>query len=125
MTHGHVHWSELMTDDVEAAKAFYGAATGWTFADMPMPEGTYTLCQVDGQPVAGIAPLAMTNDEDLPTHWMTYLAVADIDAVVAKAETGGGKIVTPPFDVPGVGRIAVMTDPSGARIGMMTPAETG
>ena len=123
MGHGSIHWSELITNDVDGAKKFYGAATGWQFTDMPMPGGTYTMCQIDGRPVAGFAPASMSDAPDLPARWMTYIAVTDIDAVAAQAESDGGKVLQAPFDVPGVGRIAILADPAGAAVGMMTPAE--
>ena len=48
MTHGHFHWNELMTRDPEGAKSFYSQTIGWTFNDMPMPDGTY---HVSGQKI--------------------------------------------------------------------------
>lgn len=122
MSNGTIHWSELMTNDVEAAKKFYGATAGWDFADMPMPNFTYTLCKVGETPVAGIMPIASMGQEGVSPHWMTYVAVADIDAVAAKVESSGGKVLTVPFDVPNVGRIAILADHDGAVVGMMTPA---
>jgi predicted enzyme related to lactoylglutathione lyase len=53
---------------------------------------------------------------------MTYIAVADVDASVGEAETAGGRIVQRPFDIEGVGRIAIIADPTGAIVGIMTPS---
>ncbi len=120
--HGQIHWSELATKDVEGSKAFFSAQAGWAFEGMPMPDGTYWLAMVGGQPVAGMMDLAQIGDPNVPPNWMTYIAVDDIDKVVAEAEASGGKVVRPAFDVPGVGRIAMIQDPGGATVGMMTPA---
>jgi predicted enzyme related to lactoylglutathione lyase len=58
----------------------------------------------------------------VPTRWFTYIAVDDVDAAVKATEERGGKVIRPPFEVPGVGRIAILEDPGGAAVGMMTPA---
>jgi predicted enzyme related to lactoylglutathione lyase len=52
---------------------------------------------------------------------MSYLAVDDVDARVKKAQGAGAKLMRPIFDVPGVGRIAILSEPGGAGIGWMTP----
>ena len=66
----------------------------------------------------------MIPDPDAPPHWMTYIAVDDIDKVAAEAPGLGGTVMRAPFDVPGVGRIAIMREPGGAGIGWMTPASS-
>ena len=48
--------------------------------------------------------------------------VDDVDARVAKAVKAGAKLMRPIFDVPNVGRIAILTEPGGAGIGWMTPS---
>ena len=53
---------------------------------------------------------------------MPYIAVDDVDARVKKAVKAGAKVMKPAFDVPGVGRIVILTQPGGAGIGWMTPA---
>ena len=58
----------------------------------------------------------------MPEFWMAYIAVDDVDKRVAKAKKAGATIVREPFDVPGVGRIAILKQPGGAGIGWMTPA---
>ena len=120
--HGSIHWSELMTGDVEAAKAYYQTTAGWSVEGMPMPEGTYWVCSAGGAPVAGIMDLADMGDANIPAHWMTYIAVADVDKACVQTKDAGGRVEREPFDVPGVGRIAILQDPTGAMVGMMTPA---
>ena len=62
------------------------------------------------------------DGDDIPSHWMSYVHVADVDAAVAKVAKAGGEVLKPCFDVPGVGRIAIVEDPTGAVIGIMTAA---
>ena len=119
--HGSFHWNELVTRDVEKAKKFYGDTIGWTFDGMPMPDGTYWVAKMGDQPVGGLFPIAGPQWEGVPEHWMSYLAVDDVDARVKKAIAAGAKLMRPAFDIPGVGRIAILTEPGGAGVGWITP----
>ena len=119
--HGHFHWNELVTRDVEKAKKFYGDTIGWTFDGMPMPDGTYWVANMGGQPVGGLFPIVGPQWDGVPEHWMSYLAVDDVDARVKKATAAGAKLMRPAFDIPGVGRIAILTEPGGAGVGWITP----
>ena len=119
--HGTSHWSELITGDVAAAKAFFKRVAGWQINDMPMPNGTYNVCIAGDRPVAGIMSREMMGDPDHPPGWMTYIAVDDVDKARKQAGKAKGKVLKEPFDVQGVGRIAMIRDPSGAVAGLITP----
>jgi len=122
-THGNFYWNELLAKDAESAKKFYSDTIGWTYDSMPMPDGaTYWVAKQDGKPVGGIFPTNRPGLEMLPQAWMSYLAVDDVDARVKKATAAGAKLMRPIFDVPNVGRIAILTEPGGAGVGWMTPA---
>jgi predicted enzyme related to lactoylglutathione lyase len=120
-THGNFYWNELMTRDVDKAKTFYGDTIGWTFDAMPMPDGTYWVAKMGGKPVGGLFALKSPQFDGVPESWMSYLEVDDVDARVKKAIAAGAKLMRPIFDVAGVGRIAILTEPGGAGIGWMTP----
>jgi uncharacterized protein len=120
-SHGSFYWNELMTRDVEQAKRFYRSSIGWTFEPMPMPNGTYWVAKMDDKPVAGIFPLSGPEFEGVPESWMSYLAVDDVDARLETAKAAGAKVMREPFDVPDVGRIAIIKEPGGAGIGWITP----
>jgi predicted enzyme related to lactoylglutathione lyase len=122
-THGTFYWNELMTRDAEKAKKFYAATVGWSFDAMPMPNGTYWVAMMEGKPVGGIFTMAGPDFEGIPEHWMSYLAVDDVSARVKKAISAGAKVMREPFEVPGVGKIAVLIQPGGAAVGWMTPAD--
>jgi predicted enzyme related to lactoylglutathione lyase len=120
--HGHFHWNERLSRDVEQAKKFYSETIGWTYQPHAMPDSaTYWLAMQDGQPVAGIFPTNRPEFAGVPDGWMSYLAVDDIDARVKKAEAAGARLMRPIFDVPDVGRIAILTEPGGAGVGWITP----
>ncbi len=122
--HGHFHWNELRTRDAERAKAFYATTIGWTFEAASTPDGRpYWVAMLDGKPVAGLFSLSSPEFDDVPESWMSFLAVDDVDARVAKAIKAGAKLVMPVFDVPNVGRIAMLREPGGAGVGWMTPVD--
>jgi len=121
-SHGHFHWNERMTRDAESIKTFYQDTIGWTFDAMKTPDGkTYWVAMVDGKPVAGIFSIDAPDFDGVSEAWMSYLAVDDVDARVKKAVDAGAKLMKPIFDVPKVGRIAILTEPGGAGVGWMTP----
>lgn len=121
-SHGNFYWNELLAKNPEAAKKFYADTVGWTYDAMPMEDGaTYWVAKQDGKPVAGIFPTNRPGFDKLPEAWMSYLAVDDVDARVKKASSAGAKLMRPIFDVPNVGRIAILTEPGGAGVGWMTP----
>ena len=121
-THGEFYWNELMTRDVEDAKRFYTGLVGWTFEAMPMDGGKpYWLAKLGGEPVAGIFDISGSEYEDVAESWMSYIAVDNVDARVAKGTQAGAKLMKPVFDVPGVGRIAMLLDPGEAAIALITP----
>jgi predicted enzyme related to lactoylglutathione lyase len=120
--HGHFHWNELLARNIEAAKDFYAKTIGWSYQPMTMADGaTYWVAMLDGQPVAGIFPINRPEYAGMPECWMSYLAVDDVDARVKKAVAAGARLMKPIFDVPDVGRIAMLTEPGGAGVGWITP----
>ena len=121
-THGAFYWNELMTRDAERDKKFYAGALGWKFDGMPMPDGgTYWVARADDQPVGGIFDITAPQFGSVPESWMSYIAVDDVDARVKKAQSCGAMLMKPIFDIPGVGRIAILKEPGGAGIGWITP----
>ncbi|MEM8855032.1 MAG: VOC family protein [Pseudomonadota bacterium] len=123
MSHGLVWWSECVSKDVDKARAHYEAVAGWTFDEMPMAQGgTYYIAKVGDKPVAGLMSVTQL-DHEVPPHWMTYIAVADINEAVKAAKDTGGTILREPFNVPGVGTIAMVSEPGGAVAGFIEPAE--
>ena len=120
--HGEFYWNELMTRDPEKAKKFYADTLGWSFEAMPMQNGTYWLAKMGDAMVGGIFNISGGEFAGVPESWMSYLAVDDVDARVKKATAAGATLMRPIFEVPGVGRIAILKEPGGAGIGWMTPA---
>ena len=122
-THGSFYWNELMSRDVERDKKFYADTLGWRFDGMPTPDsGTYWIAMVGDKPVGGLFDISAPQFGPVPESWMSYIAVDNVDARVKKAQSLGATLMKPIFDIPGVGRIAILREPGGAGIGWMTPA---
>ena len=117
--HGAFSWNELMTNDVAGAKAFYAELFGWVMRDEQMPELTYTLLKIGDREVGGMMALPL-DVQGAPPAWGTYVTVDDVDHQVTRAEQLGGKVILPPRDIPNVGRFAVISDPQGAILTMIT-----
>jgi predicted enzyme related to lactoylglutathione lyase len=109
-----------MTSDVEKAKSFYAKTLGWAIEEMKMPSGSYWIAKADGKMVGGIMSNAMMPP-GTPSYWFAYIEVDDVDTRVKSVAANGGKVVREPFDIPDVGRIAIISDATGAMIGWMTP----
>jgi predicted enzyme related to lactoylglutathione lyase len=126
MAHGKFCWNELNTRNIEREKRFYADTLGWSFEEMPMDEGgSYWIIKMNGEDIGGMFDISDPYFKDMPESWLAYIAVDDIDGRVARAKQAGARVMKEPFDVPGVGRIAILTEPGGAQIGWMTPDESG
>ena len=120
--HGKFVWNELNTRDIEGAKRFLSTTLGWTFESMPIPDGTYWIAKKREERIGGLYD--MNGDarcKDVPEHWLSYIAVDNVDERYKKALAAGAKEGRAPFDIPNVGRIAILQQPGGAMVGWITP----
>jgi predicted enzyme related to lactoylglutathione lyase len=129
---GGLCWAELYTPDIARAAAFYHAVLGWETSAVTFPGGVYTTVSSRGTAeegaFGGMVPLAddpVEAGENRP-HWLPYIGAEDPDAVAARAAELGGRVRMPPTSVPGVGRLARLEDPHGARFAVLRgdPRET-
>lgn len=120
-------WMELATADPEAAKAFYGDLLGWEFHDTPAgPAMVYTFIRKEGDDLGALyAQPAEQRQQGVRPHWLPYVSVRDADAVAARADELGGRVVAGPFDVGEAGRSAFVADPQGATFGLWQAKEHG
>ena len=112
-------WTELATTDSEAAKAFYAGLFDWGAHLQAMPHMDYTTWLNDGKPNGGMLQMD-ANWAGIPPHWMVYFSVPDCDETAKLAKELGGSVKCEPFDIPGVGRIAVLADAQGAVFSIIT-----
>ncbi len=107
---GKFAWFEHVSSDARKAQAFFGEVFGWTVEPFPMGTSAYEMISAGGTAIGGYPPLA----DDRPPHWISYVSVEDVDATAKAVAANGGRVVAPPADVPGVGRMARVADPQGA-----------
>ena len=115
-TIGNSGWIGHAGPDQGAAKAFYKDVLGWGINDMPMQDGSsYSAAVVGETAIGGFSPMPEESGS-----WTIYFTVANVDDAVTKAQAKGANVVAPAMDVPGVGRMATLTDPQGARFALIT-----
>ena len=131
--HGEFCWNDLATNRPAECKRFYTQLFGWQYKESGLEGMNYTEISLDGRKFFG--GMWDTNQQcegadgetmpAPPPHWMTWIAVDDIEASAEKVIALGGSICVPPSDIPNTGRYCVANDPSGAVFSMIkffTPA---
>ncbi|GGX49613.1 glyoxalase [Tateyamaria omphalii] len=120
---GQIVWHDLFSADRQSSMTFYERVAGWSFAiehaaDFAWGGGErdFVLAAAAGEAGAGM----IESRGNMPVGWIAYVEVSDVDVATERAERLGGEVVRPPFDVPGVGRNALVRDPLGALIGIST-----
>ena len=119
-THGAFSWSELMTSDPKAACEFYGTLFGWAVNTMEMGSGPYYVVKVGDTSVGGIMGKPPGAPAGMPSMWGCYVTVVNVEETLAKVRSLGGKVLMEPMEVKGVGRMAVIQDPQGAALSVIT-----
>ena len=116
---GTPSWFDLMTPDIEKARAFYKSVFGWDF-NVGGPEmGNYSMARVQGKNAAGMG--SMPPNAPYPSAWTVYFNVDSVDATAEAIKTNGGNVMMGPMDVFEEGRLLVATDPTGAVFGLWQP----
>jgi predicted enzyme related to lactoylglutathione lyase len=117
---GSFAWAELNSRGLEKAEPFYKKVFGWTEKKSPMGEGLgdYTEFQLNNQSILGALEMMSMVPKEVPSYWLIYFSVDDVDKAHKKAVDLGGKELLPPQDYPG-GRYSIVSDPQGAAFGLM------
>jgi predicted enzyme related to lactoylglutathione lyase len=113
-------WAELNARGIDRAVPFYRQVFGWTDKKSEMGEGAppYTEFQVGGESIAGGMEMNPMVPAEVPSYWMVYFNVDDVDRSFTKATEAGGREMLAPQDFPG-GRFAILSDPQGAAFGIL------
>lgn len=109
---------ELNTTDLGAAKTFYAGLFDWKMQEMSMPGGSYTIIDVGEGTGGGMLEQPVPG---APSAWMPYVLVDDIAAATQKAKSLGGSVVKDVTEVPDMGWLSIITDPTGAMLGLWKP----
>lgn len=108
---GLIVWYDLMSTDPAATDAFYTGVLGWSVeTESTMPNGYRSWTQ-GNEPFGGVVPWEAAVS---PGSWMAYIQISELDALVDHAEDLGGTIHIEPTEIPGIGRFAIIADPTGA-----------
>jgi predicted enzyme related to lactoylglutathione lyase len=113
---GEFCWETISSPDLERARSFYRSVFGWTEQGM----GGVTVFGTGPRPEDGVADLQLADG--MPPSWATYVVVETIETARARAERLGATSVVPLIEIPNVGRIAFVQDPTGAHVGLFQPA---
>jgi predicted enzyme related to lactoylglutathione lyase len=96
---------------------FYGLLLGWKYETIRETEPAYVAIKHRGEYIGGMVA-AKREDPAVPvSQWLSYIAVDDPDASVAKAKAAGARVLQEPFDAAGIARAAVVADQQGALVG--------
>jgi hypothetical protein len=116
---GKFVWYDLLTEDLDRAKRFYGELLGWEFEDEP--DDDYATVLLRGRPIGGMAVVERREESSI-SQWVSWLSVPDVDEAVQRAESAGADILRGPEELEGRGRFAVLTDPQGALLALVRSA---
>lgn len=113
---GRFVWCDLMTKDVGAAKRFYGELLGWRFENAKRGELPYVLARAGKNRVGGIVDVSSLPNAG--AQWLSFMSVGDVDRAVTVVKSDGGTVLVAPRNVGSIARVAVVTDPQGAPVGL-------
>lgn len=118
--HGEPCWTDVQTPDVEAAKTFYAAVFGWTFQDLPTPDGrSYAQAFIGEDLVSVIAPQNPSQEAaGQPAQWNVYFAADDAHGLAHDVVHAGGTVQFGPEDVADTGVMLFMEVPGGGTTGV-------
>jgi uncharacterized protein len=116
-------WAGLLSSDIEGARRFYGEVLGWAGEDGTAEDSrSYVSLTFAGEAVALLYELQdWQRSAGAGPNWATFVSVEDADVTAGRAVSLGGSVAILPYEVAGAGRIAVITDPWGARLSLWQP----
>jgi uncharacterized protein len=112
-------WYELVTSDIDGALAFYGPLLGWQAQDFPGAAERYAIINAKGKGVGGV--MALPAGMSRP-FWLGYIGTPDIDATINRFTASGGTVHRGPWEIPDVGRLALVSDPQGVGLALFQGA---
>ena len=121
-TVGKFVWHEQVSSDPKQAQDFYTQLFRWDTEVFKPGELDYTMISSGGQSHGGFSKAL---EGAPPPHWLSHVRVENLAETIEKAKGAGGKLAAGPFEMAGVGRIAILTDPQGAFISAYQPEGEG
>ncbi len=118
-TPGRFVWYDLVTNDIPAARAFYGELFDWEFEEIPDHPNKFVLIRSGGIPIGGLVQLDRQNPDSTESQWIGSLSVTNVDSMVERFVDRGGAVLGGPVDIERRGRVAVVSDPQGAVLALV------
>lgn len=113
-------WNELVSSDQNASSKFFAELLGWERREVDTGEGKhYSIFLKDGRMIGGMTSLA-EDGSAASSHWEPYISVDNVDLCVDKITRLGGCLLAPPRDIPEIGRVCLISDPTGAAVALVT-----
>jgi len=118
---GQFCWNELATHDIHKAKDFYSKLFGWEFEEIKSDDLTYTLILAGDKQAGGIWQISHNQQNTIPSHWMSYIYVDNVEKTLAHAIELGAKTVKGVSVAGDMGKLAIIQDPTGAQLAFWEP----
>lgn len=115
---GEFCWNELATPDLQKSKEFYGKVFGWEFVENKMGDMTYTMIKINGKEGGGMWSIPQDKQQEIPSHWMSYILVENVEAALEKATKNGATVVKPVTTIKDTGKFTIIKDTTGAHIAL-------
>lgn len=119
--YGTIGWIDLTVPDATAVKDFYTQVTGWKAEPVSLGDYDDYNMTANGDPKAGVCHKKGPNS-DIPSQWMIYINVRDLDESRSQCEANGGKLLTDVRSAGSMGRYCFIEDPAGAACAIFEPA---
>jgi predicted enzyme related to lactoylglutathione lyase len=111
---GKMVWHDLITEDLAAARRFYGGLFGWTFEEANGGRRQDYVVAISGDVyVAGMVSVDRPDDDERYSRWLPYISVDDVDDAVSSSVAAGASVAVSARNV-NFGRVAALVDPQGA-----------
>lgn len=117
---GKFIWHDLISDDPEGSKAFYGALFDWEFRSLELIGADYWVISLNGEPIAGMVNQADIAAERDISQWISVMSVRDASAAAELVSASGGQTLRAPVFIGDRGTMAVFADAQGAHFATLT-----
>ena len=109
---GKFVWHDLLTDDMEAARKFYGDVFGWRFET----KRDYTQIFNQEELIGGMMQVAPSDDQKAKAVWLPSISVANIDKSIKYLTSQKGQVLKGPLVMKKRGKGVLVSDPHGAHV---------
>jgi uncharacterized protein len=114
---GSFGWAELSARGIDEVLPFYEQVFGWTTQSSGEGSDRYIQFYQGDKSIAGAMEMAPMVPAEMPSYWLVYFTVDDVDATFQRAVAAGSRPLVPPTEAMGQ-YFAILQDPQGAAFGL-------